>query len=80
MMFCGDASIRSIILLLVIEKAVFNLQFVSRKDMDQILALGITLWDSIWSKHLHMFLAGVYAYLCIDVSADDDLCICVNGV
>jgi hypothetical protein len=80
MMFCGDASIRGVILLSVIKEGVINLQFVSRKDMDQILASGITWWDSIWSKHLRMFLAGAYAYLCIDVSANDDLCIRVDGV
>jgi hypothetical protein len=80
MMFCGDTSIRGVILLSVIKEGVFNLQFVSRKDMDQILASGITLCDSIRSKHLRMFLAGAYAYLCIDVSTDDDLCICVDGV
>jgi hypothetical protein len=80
MMFCGDASICGVILFLVIKEGVFNLQFVSHKDMDQILASGITSWDSIRSKHLCMFLAGACAYSCIDVSANDDLCIRVDGV
>jgi hypothetical protein len=80
MVFCGDASVRDVILFSVVKEGVFNLQFVRRKDMGQILTSVITSRDSIWSKHSHMFLAGVDAYPCIDVSANDDLCIRVDGV
>ncbi len=70
MVFCGDASVRGIILLSVITVGVLNSQFVSCKDMDQVLASGITSWDSIRSKHLHMLIAGACANPCVDVFFD----------
>ncbi len=80
MMNRGDAGVRKIVLLPMIEKRVLNLQLVACKSMKQVFSLGITCGDSIRPEYLHVFFASARAYPCVDVATDDDHCIRVDGV
>ncbi len=78
MMIRGDAGIGGIILFSVIEERVLNLQIVGRKNVNWVLTLGIASQNTIWPKYLLMIIAGACANLCINITANDDLCVRVD--
>jgi hypothetical protein len=78
MVIRGDAGMGGIILFLVIEERVLNLQIVGCKNVNQILASGIAPRNTIWPKYLLMFIAGACADPCINITANDNLCVRVD--
>jgi hypothetical protein len=50
------------------------------KDLEQIFSSCIASWYSVRTKNLLVFITGVYSYLCIDVTTNDNLCIWVNCI
>ena len=80
MMNRGDAGVRDVIVHSMVEKRVFNTQFVTGKNMKQIFTSGVTSRNTMRSKNLHMFLTSARTYSRVDVTANDNCRIHIYGV
>ena len=75
-----DAGVCGIVFLTMLEKSVFDTQFVTCYNMKQVFTSGVASWDTMWSKYLHVFLASARAYPCVGFTTHDNICIYIDGV
>ncbi len=79
MMVCGNTGVGDILLRTMVE-GVFDLLVMGSKDLEKIFSSCIASQYSVRTKNLLVFIAGMYSYLCNDVTADDNLCIWVTCI
>jgi hypothetical protein len=79
MMDGGKTGVCGIFLRPVVEESVLHLQIVDCKNMEKVIASNIASCNAMWTQYFFVFVAGTHTNPCINVTAQDNLCVWVNG-